>query len=271
LIGQSFRQLAGARLPTRLVRVGAVIAVGLVAGTLSPSTVARARDLVVFGEPTLAPALRVLGEHWRKQTGIGVRVFASRTELALAQADRQIRCDLIVGLAGPAFEQAEKQETIDAESKAPFADNTLVLIAARDAVEEIWKQSDIAALLAGKRLAIADPDRDLAGRYGLEALRKAGIAIDPASKSIAVAESSAGVVAFLAENRADIGIVYATDAKQSGLRNVKALPEDSYPRITYLVAAVDQPQANPDDFREFLKSADAGAVLREAGLRIAGP
>lgn len=146
-----------------------------------------------------------------------------------------------------------------------------MLIARRDAVDGHWEDADLAALLAGKRLAIADPDRDLAGRYGIKALGKAGVAIDPMSKSIAVAESSAGVVTFLAENRADIGIVYATDARQSGFANARPLPDESHPRIAYVVAAVDEPQANPDDFRAFLKSDKARAILLAAGLRAVGP
>lgn len=245
----------------------AAAAIGVVTGAFWSVNAAAARDLVVFAEPTLAPAIEALGEAWRGHGGVEVRLFKSPTALALAQADRRIRCDLVIGLAGPSFDQADKDETIDSDTKASFAANTLVMIERGNAQRPTDAAGDIAVLLAGKRLAIADPDRDPAGRYGLDALRQAGLTIDPFSRSIAVAESSASVITFLAENRADFGIVYATDAKQAGFTHARELPEDSYAKIEYLVAAVDEPQRAPDDFLEFLRSDDARVILARAGLR----
>lgn len=245
----------------------ATIALAVVAAALWSAVAAQARNLVVFAEPTLAPALDALGKAWRGHGGAEVRIFKSPTVLALAQADRRIRCDLVVGLAGPAFEKADRDETIDSDTTTAFAANTLVLIAQGD--PERWADGDggVAAMLAGKRLAIADPDRDLAGRYGLEALRAAGLTIDPLSRSIAVAESSAGVISFLTEKRADIGIVLATDAKEEGFVHPRMLAEGTYPKIEYLMAAVDEPQRPPDDFLEFVKSDEARAIIAAAGLR----
>ena len=204
---------------------------------------------------------------WRARGGVEVHVFSSPTALTLAQADRRIRCDLVVGLAGPAFEKAAKDETIDSDTTAPFASNTLVLIERGDPEGGGDAKGDVAALLAGKRLAIADPDRDVAGRYGLEALRAAGLSIDPFSRSVAVAESSAGVITFLAEGRADVGIVFATDARPEGFVHARMLADNTYPKIEYLIAAVDEPQRPPDDFLAFVRSEDARAILAAAGLR----
>jgi molybdenum ABC transporter molybdate-binding protein len=240
----------------------------VVAATLSaPAVPAQARDLVVFAEPTLAPALDALGKAWRRHGGAELRVFKSPTVLALAQADRHIRCDVVVGLAGPAFAKADKDETIDSDTTAAFAANTLVLIAQGD--PERWTAADgaVAALLAGKRLAIADPDRDLAGRYAIAALRAAGLTIDPLSRSIAVAESSAGVITLLAEKRADVGIVFATDAREEGFVHPRMLADNTYPKIDYLIAAVDEPQRTPDDFLAFVRSEEARAILATAGLQ----
>ena len=106
----------------------AIIAIVVAMAAFWSAAAAQARDLVAFAEPTLAPALEALGNAWRARGGVEVHVFSSPTALALAQADRRIRCDLVVGLAGPAFEKAAKDETIDSDTTAPFASNTLVLI-----------------------------------------------------------------------------------------------------------------------------------------------
>ena len=244
-----------------------MIAILVAVGAFWPANAAQGRDLVAFAEPTVAPALEALGNAWRAHGGVEVHVFRSPTALALAQADRRIRCDLVVGLAGPAFEKADNDETIDSDTTAPFASNTLVLIERGDPEDGEQVNGDVTALLAGKRLAIADPDRDVAGRYGLEALRAAGLNIDPFSRSVAVAESSAGVITFLAEMRADVGIVFATDAKQEGFVHARVLADNTYPKIEYLIAAVDEPQRPPDDFLAFVRSQNARAILATAGLR----
>jgi ABC-type molybdate transport system substrate-binding protein len=74
------------------------------------------------------------------------------------------------------------------------------------------RPADIGRLIASKRLAIANPDRDVAGARALDLLRKLGITVDDSNKAVAVAESSAGVVSLLSANKAQLGIVYATDA-----------------------------------------------------------
>jgi molybdate transport system substrate-binding protein len=224
------------------------------------------RDLVVFAEPTLAPALAALATAWHVHGAGVLRVFKSPTALALAQADHHIRCDLVIGLTGPAFDKVAKDETIDTDTTASFATNTLVLIAQGDTDRRSAAAGDLAGLIAGKRVAVADPERDLSGRYGLAALRRAGIVIDPFDPAIPVAESSAGVITYLAEGRADFGIVYATDAKAAGFADARPMPDGSYPPIVYVLAAVDEPQRAPDDFLGFLKTGVARGILATAGL-----
>ena len=63
----------------------------------------------------------------------------------------------------------------------------------------------------------------MAGARALDLLRKLGITVDDSNKAIAVAESSAGVVSLLSANKAQLGIVYATDAL-SGFKLVVPLP-----------------------------------------------
>jgi molybdenum ABC transporter molybdate-binding protein len=123
--------------------------------------------------------------------------------------------------------------------------------------------ADISRLIAGKRLAIANPDRDPAGARAVELLRKIGIAVDD-NKAVAVAESSAGVVNLLATNKAGLGIVYSTDA--TGFKLVLPLPVLEQPPIEYVVAQARDPQSDTQPFMTFLKSAAAKAAFKSAGL-----
>jgi ABC-type molybdate transport system substrate-binding protein len=151
---------------------------------------ARARDLVIYGEPTLKSVLLTLGALWRASGNSGMHAFVAPSDLAFEQIGRETRCDVIFALAGPATAAAEERELFDADSKIAVFSNSLVLVGR----EAPASPGDVKALVAGKRLAIANPDHDVAGSYGLKTLRAAGVEIDPAGKGVMVAESAAGVL-----------------------------------------------------------------------------
>jgi molybdenum ABC transporter molybdate-binding protein len=124
--------------------------------------------------------------------------------------------------------------------------------------------ADISRLIAGKRLAIANPDRDPAGARAVGLLRKIGVAVDD-NKAVAVAESSAGVVNLLATEKARLGIVYSTDVT-AGFKLVVPLPLLDQPPIEYVVAQARDPQSDTRPFMTFVKSAAAKAAFKAAGL-----
>lgn len=251
-----------------LVRAALVI-LGLAAFTATLPV--HARDLVVYGEPTLAPVLHSLAALWRAKGGSRIHVFVAPTDLSFAQIERDARCDVIFALAGGATDDAARRELFDADSRITVARNALVLVA-RDAAAPA-NPRNIPAMLAGKRLAIANPARDVAGRYGVEALRAAGAQIDEAGKSVLVAENAAGVLQLLADGKADIGIVYASDAAVHAQFTVLApLDEASHPAIVYVAAEAlnADAQSDTEGFLAFLKSPEARAVVTAAGLKPAG-
>jgi molybdate transport system substrate-binding protein len=226
---------------------------------------ARARDLVVYGEPTLEKALKSVGALWQVRTGTRVNVFVAPTDLSYAQIDRGARCDVIFALAGAATEEAARTKIIDATTISRALRNGLVLIGTEPRSERIPEASlaDMSRLIPGKRLAIANPDRDPAGARAVELLRKIGIVVDDGNKAVAVAESTAGVISLLATNKAQLGIVYSSDATAG---SAVALAMLDLPPIEYVVAQARDPQSDTRPFMTFLKSAEAKAVFGSAGL-----
>jgi molybdenum ABC transporter molybdate-binding protein len=233
---------------------------------LAPA-VAQARDLVVYGEPTLEKALRSVGTLWQARTGTRVNVFVAPTDLSYAQIDRGARCDVIFALAGGATDDAARGKIIHDGTIRRALRNGLSLIGTEAGARPSGDATlaDIARLIAGKTLAVADPERDVAGARAVELLRKIGIVVNDSNKSIAVAESSAGVVSMLAANKAQLGIVYATDAT-AGFKLVMPLPALGQPPIEYVVAKTRDPQLDPGSFLTFLQSAEAKATFKSAGL-----
>jgi len=230
---------------------------------LLPSPGAQARDLVVFGEPTLESALRQVGATWRERSGVRVNVFVAPSDLSFAQIERGARCDVVFALAGSALTASEKGIV---KSIRPIFRNSLMLIGRPDRSSPVANRSDPAALVTGRKLAIANPDRDPAGTYGVRWLREAGIPDD--DRNIIVAENSAGVLTLLTDKMAQLGIVYATDAAaRSDLSVATPLPAQSHPAIDYVVAEAMDPQSDTKPFLDFLGSAEAKAVFKAAGLQ----
>ena len=227
---------------------------------------AHARDLVVYGDPTLKPVLTSLGALWHAQGNSRVHVFVAPTDLSFEQIAREARCDVIFALAGPVTDAAEERELFDADSKVEAFRNSLVVVARAVAAPTA---DDLRAILADKRLAIANPDRDVAGSYGLAALRAAGVDVDPAGKDVMVAESAAGVLQFLIDGNADVGIVYATDAEANPAFKILAgLDPATYPPIAYVAAQAAHADDDSDSegFIAFLSTPEAKAAIMSAGL-----
>jgi molybdate transport system substrate-binding protein len=253
----------------RLLRRSAVPA--LVAFAILAALPAQARDLVVYGEPTLKPVLTSLGALWHGQGNSRVHVFVAPTDLSFEQIARETRCDVIFALAGPVTDAAENRGLFDAESKIEAFSNSLVVVARATAPSP---GDDLHAMLAGKRLAIANPDRDVAGSYGLEALRAAGVNVDPAGKDVMMAESAAGVLQFLADGNAEVGVVYATDAAANPQFKILAgLDDATHPPIVYVAAQAANADegSDGDGFIEFLGTPEAKAAIMSAGLTPAEP
>jgi molybdate transport system substrate-binding protein len=241
--------------------LGALLgALALAAVTALP---AQARDLVVYGEPTLKPVLTTLGALWRAKGNSRVHVFVAPTDLSFEQIARETRCDVIFALAGPVTDAAEARELFDADSRIDAFRNSLVLV-----VRAGWAVPP-GLVTRGKRFAIANPDRDVAGSYGLQALRAAGIPVDPGGKDVMVAESAAGVLQLLADRQADIGLVYASDATAHPQFNVlERFDSASYPPIVYVAAqaAHADDDADSEGFIDFLTTPEAKAAIAAAGL-----
>ena len=241
-----------------------VVAALLCAAQLLAPAAAHARDLVVYGEPTLEKALKSVGSLWQARTGTRVNVLVAPTNLSYAQIDRGARCDVIFALAGAATEEAARAKIIQGATITRALRNGLVLVGTKGVAGPIDGASlaDISRLIAGKRLTIANPDRDPAGARAIELLRNMGIAVDD-NKAVAVAESSAGAVNLLATEKARLGIVYSTDAT-AGFKLVVPLLDQ--PPIEYVVAQARDPQSDTQPFMTFLKSAAAQAAFKSAGL-----
>ena len=120
-------------------------------------------------------------------------------------------------------------------------------------------------------VAIGDPESVPAGQYGKEALENLGLWSEVENK-LSLGTNVTEVLNWVAEQSADAGIVYATDAASipDKVTVIAAVPEGSVSKVIYPVAELKD-TANKeaaDAFMEFLQSADALKVFEEAGFTI---
>jgi len=125
----------------------------------------------------------------------------------------------------------------------------------------------LARLLAGGKLAMADPDAVPAGKYGAEALAKLGV-WDSVRQQLARAENVRAALALVERGAAPLGIVYATDARASGKVVVVArFPARLHRPIVYPLARLAAAKStSADDFRRFLVSPEGQAIFARFGF-----
>ena len=149
--------------------------------------------------------------------------------------------------------------------------NRLVLVAPADTDMrvEIKPGLDLAALLRGGRLAMADVDSVPAGKYGKTALERLGI-WNSVRGAVAPAESVRAALLLVSRREAPLGVVYATDAKADPrVKIVGVFPEDSHPPIIY-PAALTASSKNPNAARllDFLASPAAKPIFEKEGFTV---
>jgi molybdate transport system substrate-binding protein len=225
------------------------------------------RDLLVAAAASLSAVAPQLTRAFHDASGIDLRFnFAGSNTLA-RQIVEGARVDVFISADAAQMDVVEKAGRVVPGSRADVISNQLVLIVAGDLQTRAMVPDDLAAG-AIRRVAMGDPAAVPAGVYGrrwLEAIRLWG-AVAP---KVVPLPSSPGVVAAIAEGRADVGVVYASDAvNRHGVQIAHRVSPDDAPRIVYPVAAITGgriPLAH--QFIEFLRGSRAQEILASAGFR----
>jgi molybdate transport system substrate-binding protein len=236
------------------------------------SAPASAQDkLVVFAAASLTEALTDVGAAYAK-AGHAAPVFSFAASSALArQIENGAPAALFVSADEEWMDYLAARKLIDAKSRVSFLGNSLVLVVPKGERlgVAIAPNFDLAGVLKGRKLALADPTSVPAGRYAQAALTSLGAwnAVEPL---IVRADNVRAALTFVERKEAAAGIVYATDAALTDKVEVAGtFPANSHPPISYPVAIIaknDSPDARA--FRDFLLSEPAKAIYRKYGFAV---
>ena len=252
------------RIRTRLVVMVAVAALVLAAcgdddNNSSGGSSGSSNELKVFAAASLTAAFTELGEQYAAANGGDTVTFNFAGSQALATQIQQ---------AAPAdvFASADitNMDKVKDLVGAPqiFASNQLQIVVEKGNPRNVQGLDDLAN--PDLKVVLAAPEVPV-GKYGQQALEKAGVTVKPVSQE----QDVKAVVSKVSLGEADAGIAYVTDVTAGGdkVEGVE-IPEDQNVVATYPIATVKaaKDQQGAQAFLDLVLSAEGQQVLKEYGF-----
>ena len=236
----------------------------------APEPLIAQEQITVFAAASLKNALDDANAAFTKATGIKVVTSYEASSALARQIEQGAPADVFVSADLRWMDYAAEHKLIKLNTRVNLLGNKLVLIAPVDSKFDrirIDHGFDIARLAGDGRIAIADVKAVPAGLYARAALEKLG-AWAVVGPKLAQAENVRATLAFVARGETPIGIVYETDAKiEPKVKIIGAFPDDSYPPITYPVAATsDSKSPGVAAYLGFLRTQAAKATFEKYGF-----
>ncbi|MCW5716181.1 MAG: molybdate ABC transporter substrate-binding protein [Bauldia sp.] len=248
------------------------LAVGLVVAISGAALPAIAGPVTVFAASSLQTALDAVAAAWQRDAG-GIAIISYGASSALArQVEQGAPADIYLSADLDWMDYLAARNLIDAASRSALLGNALVLVApAGSPSVPITPALDLAGLLGGGRLAVADTAAVPAGRYARVALETLGLWASVSGR-LAEAENARAALALVSRGEAPLGIVYRTDdIADPTVVAIGTFPEETHPPIVYpvaLVAGNDNPDAAA--FLVYLRGTAAHCLFEAQGFAVLG-
>ena len=230
-------------------------------------------DLVVFAAASLKNALDNVNAQWKKETGKSARISYAASSALAKQIESGAPAQMFISADLRWMDYVAGKKLIEPETRSNLLGNRIVLIAPKDNAKavDIKPGFDLAELLGGGRLAVANVEAVPAGRYAKAALEKLGVFTSVKDK-LAQAENVRAALLLVSRGEAPAGIVYRTDAaSDKGVTIIGTFPENTHPPIVYpvaLTASATHPDAAA--FLAYVKSGKARPLFDAQGFAVLG-
>lgn len=228
---------------------------------------AHAAQITVSAAASLTNAFAEVKEAFEKKyPDIKITTNFAASNPLLRQIEEGAPVDVFASADQATMDKAAEKKLIDDASRVNFALNSLVLIAPADSKAPLAKVEDLKEGTITK-IAIGNPASVPAGRYGKDALTKAGL-WDTLEKKYIMGESVRQTLAYVVRGEVEAGIVYMTDAKQGGDK-VRIVTELSgHEPVLYPIAIIKKSAAHKEAkmFIDFVLSDEGKAILAKYGF-----
>lgn len=194
--------------------------------------------------------------------------YASSGDLQ-TQIENGLETDIFMSAANKQMNALAEEGLIDNDTNLQFLENKVVLIVPADSNANISSFEDLKDV--DGNIAIGDPESVPAGQYAKEVLTNLGI-WDAVESKLSLGTDVTAVLNQVAQESAECGIVYATDAKSTDDVKVICEAPDSALKtpVIYPVAMIkDAKDADAAQaFLDFLQTKEAKDVFVEYGFTI---
>jgi len=232
------------------------------------------RGVTVFAASSLTDALQDAGRDFEAASGTKVTFSFAGSSLLARQIEAGADADIFFSADVAWMDYLQQRKLIRAASRRDVLSNRLALIAPAGSTVglQIKNGFGLAAALGDGKLALADPETGPAGRYAKAALTTLGV-WDAVAPKVVRAENVRVALAYVARAEAELGIVYATDAKaEPGVRVVDLFPSNTHPRIVYPAALTAHgSSAEARAFFVYMIGEKAAATFERYGFAVVAP
>jgi molybdate transport system substrate-binding protein len=238
------------------------------AASLLLGAVAHAGTITASAAISLKDALGDIAAAYEKQGGDHVEFAYGASGQLSAQIQQGAPVDLFISAAWTQVDQLTQAGIADDSSKKVIVRNALVLIAPADAKAPPSGFSD---LVDPKftRIAIGDPKTVPAGEYAKQTLESLKI-FDVVQSRLIFGANVRQVLSYVERGEVDAGIVYKTDALQSGekVKVIAAADENLHKPIVYPAVIIKSTsnRGGAEKFIQFLSSDAAQKIFIARGF-----
>ena len=257
-------------LPFRMA--AAVLAFVLAVPLVSMPARAESEPVVVFAAASMKNALDEAARAWTAKSSVEVKSSYAASSALAKQIEAGAPADIFISADLDWMNYVDGKKLVKAGTRSNLLGNSIVLVANKEWNKgdvKIAKGFDLAKLLGGDRLSMADVKTVPAGKYGKAALEKLG-AWDSVSGKLAQAENVRAALALVGRGEAPLGIVYKTDAAADpNVKVVGTFPDDSHKPIIYPAAQLETSKnARAAELLKFLASPEARAIFEKHGFTV---
>jgi molybdate transport system substrate-binding protein len=249
-----------------------VILIALALAGCTHSTAPHIDTLTVSVAASLQNAMAELAPIFeRSQPGVKLAFNFGASGTLEQQIERGAPADVFFSAAPKPMDSLAAKGLIAADTRRDLLRNQIVLIVPKDSQSPMsFRELNDKKV---KLVALGNPDSVPAGDYGRQTLQALDLWAAVQSKLV-LGKDVRQVLTYVETGNADAGIVYATDAHESGkVRVVETAPEGTHTPVVYPIAVVKDSHnvAAARALVAFLAGKDAGSVFARHGFTAVSP
>lgn len=170
------------------------------------------------------------------------------------------KADIFISADAEYMDDLQAKGFLVADTRQDFLSNKILLVA----LKEVINISDFKDLASNKinQISVGKPDTTTLGQYTQQVLKSLDI-FDRVKSKLLFGSNSEAVLKDVETKKAEVGIVFATDAILSNQIKILAIaPENSHKPIIYSVVVIKASENIPEakDFIKFMQSEEAKVV-----------